>query len=277
MTARTFKLVIAYDGTDFFGWQRQGARRTVQGELEAALERATGHRARTLASSRTDAGVHALGQWVGVRVPTRLSPEVLRRALNALLPPDVAVLEVTEMDRDFHPLRSVSGKLYRYVIRDGPIRNVFLRNYCWHFRRGQLDTEAMSVAAATLLGTHDFSSFSTSGSPRRSTVRTLRRLTVRRMVLPAGENVPLPCVYAGPFGTGMIHAANDSTDDHWVVFEAEADGFLYNMVRNLVGTLVEVGRGVQQPNWVREVLAAHDRRRAGPTAPPQGLFLVAIW
>ncbi len=277
MTVRTFKLTVAYDGTEFFGWQRQGSRRTVQAELESAIEQATGHRPRTLASSRTDAGVHALGQCVGVRVATRLNAEVLLRALNAILPQDIAVREVVETGADFHPLRNVSSKLYRYLIFDGSVREVFARRYCWHFRQGPLDVEAMQEAAKSLVGTHDFRSFSTSGSPRKSTIRTVSQLSVCRVGL-APPAVFGPTTNRATFGPGakFDESSNVGPGRDWIVFEAAADGFLYNMVRNLVGTLVEVGRGVHPPTWTSDVLDARDRRRAGPTAPPQGLFLVNV-
>ena len=298
MTVRTFKLTVAYDGSEFFGWQRQGGRRTVQAELESAIEQATGHRPRTLASSRTDAGVHAWGQCVGVRVATRLSPEVLLRALNAILPQDIAVRDVVETGPEFHPLRSVSGKLYRYVIYDGPVRDVFARRYCWHFRQGPLDVAAMQEAAKPLIGTHDFRSFSTSGSPRKSTVRTLRQLSVHRVSdplfvglglpsqsdktflaeMPTTTDIPLVSQTAmppdSPIGPKLERALGIGPG--WIICEAAADGFLYNMVRNLVGTLVEVGRGVHPPAWTADVLEARDRRRAGPTAPPHGLFLMHV-
>lgn len=278
MSFRTFKLTVAYDGTEFFGWQRQGCRRTVQAELESAVEQATGHRPRTLASSRTDAGVHALGQCVGVRVATRLSAEVLLRALNAILPQDIAVREVVETGPDFHPLRSVSGKLYRYLIYDGSVREVFARRYCWHFRQGPLDVGAMQDAAKSLVGTHDFRSFSTSGSPRKSTIRTVSQLSVCRVDFPPLAGFGPSAAGLAAFGPGpkLNEGSNVSPDHGWIVFETSADGFLYNMVRNLVGTLVEVGRGVRPPTWTSDVLDARDRRRAGPTAPPQGLFLVNV-
>ena len=245
---RTLKLTLAYDGTAYAGWQLQPGQPTIQGALEAALEKVTGARGRTLASGRTDAGVHALGQVVGVRTQSRLAPDVLLRALNANLPDDIAVLEVCEMDRPFHPIRDARGKRYRYVIHDGAVRDVFRRFRAWHVPGG-LDAEAMDRAAAALGGRHDFRSFQTSGAPRRTTVRTIHDIWVRR---------------------------RPSPEEHVIVLEVEADGFLYNMVRAIVGTLVEVGRGAEPETWPAEVLAAADRRRAGPTAPPQGLFFVCV-
>ena len=245
---RTLKLTLAYDGTAYAGWQLQPGEPTVQGVLEAAMERITGARGRSLASGRTDAGVPALAQVVALRTESQLAPAVLRRALNANLPDDVAVLDVLEVDRSFHPIRDARGKRYRYLLHDGPIRDVFRRAYAWHFPSG-LDAEAMDRAAAALHGCHDFRSFQTTGAPRRSTVRTIREIWVRRRPAP---------------------------EEHLVVLEVEADGFLYNMVRAIVGTLVEVGRGAEPETWPGEVLAAADRTRAGPTAPPEGLFMVCV-
>ena len=246
---RTLKLTIAYDGTAYAGWQCQPDRPTVQQTLETALEKITGESIHTLASGRTDAGVHALGQVVGFRTASRLPPDVFVRALNANLPADIAVLDAAEASDDFHAIRDVVRKRYRYVIHDGPIRDVFLRHFNWHYTYGRLDAEAMRRASVGLLGTHDFSSFESSGAERATSIRTIFELTVKR----------------GRAG-----------DDDFIVIEVEADGFLYNMVRSMVGTLVEVGRGAQPESWPGEVLLAVDRRTAGPTAPPQGLFLVKV-
>jgi len=251
---RTLKLTLAYDGTDYAGWQVQPGCRTVQGTLEAAIHRVTGKQVRTLASGRTDAGVHALGQVVSLRTESRLPAAVFRRALSAVLPEDVVALEAVEVPEAFHPIRDARSKRYRYLIHDGPDREVFFRRYCWHYPHGRLDAEAMDRAAAALQGTHDFSSFETSGAGRKSSVRTVRDLWVRR-------------------GGGPWDRAGG---EDWITLEVEADGFLYNMVRAIVGTLVEVGRGAQPPSWPGETLEAADRRAAGPNSPPQGLFLVWV-
>jgi tRNA pseudouridine38-40 synthase len=289
---RTIKLTLAYDGTDFAGWQTQRGRRTVQQTLEATLEKVTGRPTRTLASGRTDAGVHALGQVVGLKTDTRLPLDVLRRALNAELPHDMAVLDVAEAPSGFHPTRHALRKRYRYVIHDGPVRDVFQRRYCWHYAYGRLDAEAMQRAAAALQGTHDFSSFETSGAPRKTSVRTVSDLTVRR-----GRGGGLQSPGSGPFlGQEALLSVQTIAREHgsdpiacdavlrrgrggeqdFVVLEIEANGFLYNMVRAIVGTLVEVGRGAESETWPGEVLAAGNRRLAGRTAPPQGLFLVQV-
>ncbi len=246
---RTIKLILAYDGTNFAGWQTQRSGQTVQATLEETIEKITGVRSSTLASGRTDAGVHALGQVVCFRTESRLSAEVLQRALNAELPHSMAVLEAVEVHDGFHATHDAVRKRYRYVIHNGPIRDVFSRRYAWHLAHGRLDVDAMQRAAAPLIGTHDFSSFETTGAPRKTSIRTVYELCVERG---RGERA------------------------HFVTLEIEANGFLYNMVRTIVGTLVDVGRGARPESWPGEVLQAMDRRRAGRTAPPQGLFLVTV-
>jgi tRNA pseudouridine38-40 synthase len=245
---RTIKLTLAYDGTAYTGWQVQSRGRTIQEAIESTLAKITGEPVRVTASGRTDAGVHALGQVVGFRTASRLSPEVLVRALNAELPRDIAVLDAAEAPEAFHATLDAKRKRYRYMIYDGPVRDVFRRQTVWHCPRG-LDTEAMHRAAQALCGPHDFSSFETQGSPRKTSVRTIYDVSVRRGI---------------------------DGDEHLVAVEVKADGFLYNMVRTIVGTLVRVGRHLRSESWVAEVLAAADRRAAGPTAPPQGLFLVQV-
>jgi len=304
---RSIKLTLAYDGTAYAGWQVQQGETTVQEVLERAIEKITGESVRVLASGRTDAGVHALGQVVGFRTETHLAADVLRRALNAELPHDVAVLEAVEVDESFHPIRDAVRKRYRYVIDDGPVRDVFRRRYCWHYP-GRLDHVAMARAARALVGTHDFRSFETSGAPRKDSIRTIYELKVERgrggdpgvgepsLPAPDWENVVRP----GGTGVSPVHGQDARRTlarpcracsvtpgqsqagqgrggpPSLTTIEVEADGFLYNMVRAIVGTLVEVGRGAREEAWVAGVLAAQDRRAAGPTAPPQGLFLVRV-
>jgi tRNA pseudouridine38-40 synthase len=245
---RSFKLMLSYDGSNYSGWQIQPGQLTLQETLEQALQKITGESIRVTASGRTDAGVHALAQVVGFRSQTHLEPDVLARALNAELPFDMAVLSVELAPADFHATGCAVRKRYRYAIDDGLNRDVFQRHYVWHYR-SRLDAAAMHRAAQALLGKHDFSSFETSGSGRESSVRTIFEIRVER-------------------GQGA-HADR-------VTVEVEADGFLYNMVRTIVGTLVEVGRGTQNEAWPAQVLAACNRSAAGQTAPPQGLFLVRV-
>jgi len=244
---RTIKLTLAYDGTEFAGWQFQPGQRTLQDTLEQTLEKITGQFSRVFASGRTDAGVHALAQVVSFETESALSAEILQRALNAELPHDMAAAMVEEAPSGFNARRDAKRKRYRYQICDGRVRDVFRRRCAWQvFNR--LDVPAMQRATEVLVGKHDFASFETAGSERETTERTVFELMVTRIKEP----------------------------DHLIEIEIEADGFLYNMVRNVVGTLVEVGQERQRESWVAEVLAARDRRRAGPTAPPQGLCLVCV-
>jgi tRNA pseudouridine38-40 synthase len=265
----TFKLLVSYDGTNYFGWQAQNGQRSVQETIEGAIASVTGQNVRILASGRTDSGVHALGQVVSVCLDTRLTPQVLCRALNANLPSDIVVLETTETHDGFHPTHKALRKRYRYLIHDGPVRDVFRRRYCWHFNQGRLDAEAMHRSSAALIGRHDFSSFESSGSQTKDSVRTIFDLSIQRGSGDELGTVPI-------FATAKMGLSLVPHEQHWIVIEVEADGFLYNMVRAIVGTLVEVGRGVKPESWPAEVLLAADRRLAGPTAPPQGLFLVKV-
>lgn len=242
---RNLKLTIRYDGTDFHGWQTQPGRRTVQETLERAIAAITREqRVRLNCSGRTDAGVHALGQVANVYTATRLPCPVFLKAVNSQLPEDVCVREVVEVPQSFCANKDAVRKTYRYVIRDGRLPDPFLRRYCW-FVRQPLDVDAMRRAAQCLLGRHDFRCFETEWPNRLTSIRTITRLAVCRL----GEYI-------------------------WL--DVEADGFLYNMVRAIAGSLVQVGRGHWPESRLEEVLRAGDRRLAGPTAPPQGLFLMRV-
>ncbi len=241
---RNIKLLLSYDGTDFSGWQRQRDRRTVQQELEEAIGRLTGTIPSSNASGRTDAGVHALGQVVHFFTASLHRPEVFVKALNAILTPDVRIHGAWDVPQSFHCTLDAKTKLYRYVIDNGPVADPFRLRYADHIHQ-RLDTDAMHRAAHALKGRHDFHSFETNWPNRTSSVRTITSIGVMR------------------------------TDDN-VAIEVEADGFLYNMVRSITGTLVMVGLGRRPEGWVAEALAAEDRSAAGPTAPPQGLFLVRV-
>ncbi len=241
---RNIKLTICYDGTDFHGWQRQPGLRTIQQTLEEAILALTQTQPKTTASSRTDAGVHALGQVVHFHTASRHPPEIILRALNALLPRDLRVLEVREMPQSFHATLDAISKRYRYVIDDAAIPSPFHLRYSWQVLR-RLDIAAMNRAGAVLVGRHDFRSFETEWPNRTSSVRTVTDLIVTRC-------------------------------DDLVWIEVEADGFLYNMVRAIAGTLSWVGSGKRPESWVSNALRAENRVEAGPTAPPQGLFLVKV-
>lgn len=241
---RNLKLTLAYDGTDFNGWQTQPGFRTVQETLEQAIAKLTGAKVRANASGRTDTGVHAVGQVVNFYTDTHHTCDVLVRAINAHLPPDVVVSAVEDVPQAFDANRDAVRKLYRYVIHDGDVPNLFLRRYCHHTRH-RLDDAAMKVAAVPLRGRHDFHSFETDWPNRMSSVRTITHLAVNRF----GE---------------------------WIWIDVEADGFLYNMVRAIAGTLINVGRGYWPVEQVEQILNAEDRREAGPTASAQGLFLMRV-
>lgn len=241
---RNIKLTLSYDGTDFSGWQTQPGFRTVQETLEQAITRLTGESVRVNASGRTDTGVHAVGQVANFYSTTHYHTDVLLRALNAQLLPDIVLCEVEDAPQAFDANRDARRKLYRYVIHDGPVPELFLRRYCYHSRH-RLDAAAMRAAAEPLRGRHDFRSFETNWPNRMSSVRTITHLALQRL----GD---------------------------WIWLDVEADGFLYNMVRAIAGTLINVGRGYWPVTRVAEILAAEDRRLAGPTAPPQGLFLMRV-
>src|SRR5688572_9526164 len=184
----TYRLTLAYDGSDFAGWQWQPKQRTLQGELESTLERITGQRPNCIASGRTDAGVHALGQVVSFDSATRLTPEALTKALNAELPDDMLVFDVAPAPRGFNAQRDAIRKRYRYLVEDGRKRDLFARRYLWHIYR-RLDVEAMQAAAAPLLGRHDFMSYETGGSSRLTTTRTVFDLLVERRQAELTERV----------------------------------------------------------------------------------------
>ena len=247
-------LTIQYDGTNFKGWQRQPNQRTVQGEIEAALSRLAGHEVLINGTSRTDRGVHALGQcasflWNSL-IPTEKLPLILNRRFGAggigrrEAPGDIRILSAREMPPEFHARFSCKGKTYRYIIdRDG---DIFHRNMVYQLDE-PLDVARMNEAARYLIGTHDYKSFEAAGGqPRETTVRTISNFT--------------------------IEARGTQT-----VLEVTGDGFLYNMVRIMVGTLVEIGTGKREPKEMEQIVAAMDRRVAGFTAPPQGLYLKEIY
>jgi tRNA pseudouridine38-40 synthase len=240
---RKLKLTIAYDGTEFHGWQQQAGLRTVQAEVEQVARRVFRHPVEIVGASRTDAGVHALRQVAHVLTEAEMPAHNVRRAIGQRLPPDIGLVHVVDMPLGFHARRDALGKLYRYRIHNEPGRPVesLTHRWAWHVWHA-LDARRMRTAAALLLGEHDFAAFASSGCQRRSTVRTISRIEIRRH-----------------FDT--------------VVIDVGGDGFLYNQVRNMVGTLVEVGRGHWAPERVAEILASRNRQQAGPTAPAHGLCL----
>jgi tRNA pseudouridine38-40 synthase len=269
MSARWLKLTVAYDGRAYAGWQIQPDEPTVQGTLQATWHKLTQESVNITAAGRTDAGVHALGQVVGVSTQTRLTNDDLHRALNALLPEDIAVVSVEDGPEDFHATYDAVGKRYRYHIHNARAPSVFDRHYAWYYSH-PLDAVAMHEAAQALVGRHDFSSFETAGSERPDSIRTVFELTVTRGDWPG----TIAAMVVRSPRSKLCLSPSLSADK--VTIDVAGDGFLYNMVRTIVGTLVEVGAGKRDIGWPKKVLAARDRRAAGQTAPPHGLFLVSV-
>ena len=239
-----YRLLLEYDGTEYHGWQLQPDVRTLQGVLEAALATALRHPVRVAAAGRTDAGVHAMGQVVTFRNEHVVDPNVLRQTLNALTPPDMAVREVALTTDGFDARRHATARVYEYRLWTEPWRSAFWHRFTWHVPRA-LDLPAMRQAASRLAGEHDFSAFRASDCESESPVRQ------------------------------VFHSGFSAAEGLWV-YRIEANAFLKHMVRAIVGTLVEVGAGRRQADTVADILASRDRRRAGRTAPPQGLILVAV-
>lgn len=243
---RTLKLTLAYDGTAYRGWQLQPNGVTVQQVVEEAIAGIIGPH-RTFVAGRTDAGVHALGQVATFRTGTSISEADLLRAMNAKLPWDVGVVSVESVPNEFDPQRSAKSKLYRYRVHDHVVKPVLAAHHTWHV--WNVDWDRVAEAAKTLIGEHDFSSFRGQDCTAKTAVRRITRIEVLR-------DPP-----AGP-------------PEKWI--EVEGSGFLKHMVRNLVGSLVEIGRGFHPVEWMKEVLDAKDRRVAGRTAPASGLVLVRV-
>ena len=244
---RRLKLTIEYDGTDYAGWQSQaGNQATIQDRLEQAFFKITGETLRIHPAGRTDSGVHALGQVARLDTESELPDWVLQKALNALLPYDISVLKVEDVPESFNPRTQTLGKLYRYQIFQSKVRRPMLRRDHWHVRH-TLDLAAMRQAAQDLMGEHDFASFRATDCEARGSLRRVWRLDIAE------------------FPDGRLH------------IEVHATAFLKHMVRNIVGTLVDVGLGKRSADSMPQVLAARDRRAAGPTAPACGLYLVRVF
>jgi tRNA pseudouridine38-40 synthase len=241
---RLLRVVVGYDGTDFAGWQRQPGMRTVQGVLEDGIRALLGEEVFVRGAGRTDAGVHAEGQVASFALASRIPPHGLLRGLNSILPLDVALLDVAEAPPEFDARFSARGKVYRYTVWNHMVRSPRHARSAWHVRRA-LDMAAIREAAARLVGEHDFRAFRASDCERRTTRRIVRRVEVERQ--------------------GAI-----------LTVDVEATAFLKNMVRILVGTLVDVGRGHLQPDAITRMLETGDRSAGGMTAPPQGLTLLRV-
>lgn len=245
MTLRNIRLLLEYDGTRYHGWQRQKNADTLQEVLETALGRLTGEEVRLIGSGRTDAGVHALGQVANFQTGSRIPLKAFHEGLNSILPWDIAILEAQEAPPQFHARKAARAKTYEYRILNRPTRSPVYHYYAW-WLSVPLDLPAMALAAAALPGEHDFTAFRASGSDNLNPVRRVHEAGWRAQ------------------GGGRLN------------FAITANGFLRGMVRSLVGTLVEIGKGKCPPETLKELLSTGDRHRAGPTAPPQGLFLVEV-
>ncbi len=242
---RIFKLTIEYDGSAYLGWQRQKDPNTIQGTIERALHTLTGRHVTLSGSGRTDSGVHALGQAASFRSNTHLSPEDIHRALNAILPDDIVILSCHEMPEGFHARFDVTSKCYRYCLLNRSLPSAVGRQYTWHIRK-PLDVDAMREALRHIIGTHSFKAFEGAGSPRSDSVRQVYRAEI-------------------------ISRKGGRLD-----FEIEGSGFLRHMVRNIVGTLVDIGLGKITADDLAKIRDTQDRGKAGITAPAHGLFLVRV-
>jgi len=252
---KKIKLLLEYDGTTYQGWQIQKKGLSIQRILEDNILRATGKQSKVIGASRTDAGVHAIGQVAAFRTESRLDPETIKRALNALLPQDIRVLGASEVDDSFHPAHSAIRKSYFYIILNQREISAFLYRYTWAVKQ-TLDLNSMIQATQFLIGNQDFSSFMGTGSSIKNPIREIFSLNIERF-----EEID--------FMTAHMKGK-------FIKIRIEADGFLRHMIRNITGTLVEIGRGRIPASDMEGILISRDRRLAGPSAPPKGLFLEKI-
>ena len=243
---RNLRFTVEYDGTAYQGWQRQPSGPSIQGTLEKAIGKMTGEFVTVIGAGRTDSGVHALNQVANFRTDSTIPAANFQKGLNSLLPRDIAVKSLSDVDPSFHSRFDARGKVYLYRIVTGPVRPVLLRHFAWHVRQ-PLDLDRMGEGASYFIGTLDFTSFCATHCDTRGRIRTVSRA----LLTPREEGE--------------------------ILFAIEADGFLRHMVRNIVGLLVDIGKGKITPEETLEILAARDRRRAAMTAPPQGLFLKEVF
>lgn len=275
---KNYLLKIEYDGSAFHGWQEQKGQRTVQGTLQEALAAVCNQEITIAGTSRTDAGVHALMQCCSFKADIGIPTENLPKALNNMLSggrygegskgSDLRVLSAEEMPEDFHARFNCKGKTYKYLISNGEA-DVFRRKYCYNVDSSTIDVETMNEAAKRFIGTHDFAAFqSTGGTPRETTVRTIFDAKVEQVATGVVANAAGP-EHVDEKGLPIRHGD--------IIFSVTGDGFLYNMVRIMTGTLIEVGLGKIAPDKVAEVIAGADRTKAGHTAPPCGLYLAEVF
>ncbi len=242
---KNYKITIEYDGSAYHGWQRQSDLPTIQDEIEKALMTMTGKKLSLIGSGRTDAGVHAFGQVANFHCDTSLSPEVFQKGLNSLIPNDIVITDCRQVHEKFHARYDVISKIYYYRILNRVIPAAIFRQYAWHVPK-KLNLEDMRNALGYIIGTHDFKAFEGAGSPRANTTR---------------------CV---------VNADLVEKKDGHLVFKIEGDGFLRFMVRNIIGTLLDVGLGKMTTNDFKKIFESKDRNLAGATAPAYGLFLKQV-
>jgi tRNA pseudouridine38-40 synthase len=260
MALRNIKLTITYDGTNYHGWQIQPGKRTIQAELINAVSELLGWRTNVTAASRTDAGVSAVGQVALIQIDSPIPTKNFVKAITDRLPADIAITEAVEVPMGFNVIGDAKCKLYRYTIFTGRARPVLEIHHCWHLPE-KLDVSLMNQAARLLLGQKDFKSFASADDHRTDSVRTIFRCDI----------------YTGnPADSQSTSIERRASSDEWIFVDVEGNRFLYNMVRNIVGTLVEAGVGRMLPEKIVEILEAKDRKAAGPIAPPEGLCLMWI-
>ncbi|MCI8613736.1 tRNA pseudouridine(38-40) synthase TruA [Parablautia intestinalis] len=252
---RNFKIVLQYEGTRYRGWQRQvSTENTIQGKLEALLTKMTGEKIEIIGSGRTDAGVHALGQVANFHADTQMSPEEILNYMNFYLPEDIAVISVKEVSERFHSRLNVKGKSYCYRVVQTEVPHIFDRKYA-HFMKEDLDVAAMEKAAEILVGTHDFKAFTSSKKGKKSTVRTIEKIEIKKTV------------------SASMRMQNVQDE---IRFIYSGNGFLYHMVRIMTGTLLEVGTHKKRPEEVAEILDSGLREKAGELVPAKGLILMEV-
>lgn len=252
---RKLKLRIEYDGTAFHGWQAQKNKPAIQTVLEESILRLTGENSKVIGASRTDAGVHAFGQVAAFKTHSSLKPETIQNALNALLPHDIRITEVTDVNEAFHPRYDAVKKSYLYIIVNQRASPAFLHRYTWTVQQ-KLERAPIKEAAHVLVGTHDFSAFQGTGSGVKNPVREIFSLSIENL---KGLNFMTTCL-----------------NGNFIKIRIEANGFLRHMVRNITGTLVEIGRGRIASHQILDILESRNRKCAGPTAPACGLFLEKV-
>lgn len=241
------KLIVEFDGTNYCGWQRQQNACSVQQILESAIEKATGEKCETLGCSRTDAGVHAKGYCANFHTLSSIPPQNMKFAINTKLPSDIVVINSEEADDNFHARYNSKGKTYSYTLFYGDYEKAILRNYIYSYRHN-LNVELMKEAAKYFIGAHDFTAFKSKGSSAKSSVRTVTQFDIVQ-----------------------------SPDEKIIKFYISANGFLYNMARIMIGTVLEVGREKIEPSYIKKIIQEKNRKNAGKTAPAKGLCLEKVF